>query len=423
MSAPPKFITKEGVRCLNPEYSVWQKSQKTQSVLPQAKNAATALPIVTSIQDQETNLPGTQVADTVKASIEMVQDEEVANQIGVAPEQIMANINRIFAKYEVPMGLLNKLMMLSDYQFVEMIVDDSGSMNSQSDAKFPTGQFMTRWQEVHSRILQMLEIMMYVPCPTIYLRFFNRQDVIELKRDNRENPEQFMQRACCSIGKCWQRTPSGTTPARERIAESLQRCQGQAMLRYFFCDGVPNGGALACREITQMLINRQNPQQNPFTFMSCTDVDEDTEWMKEAEEAAPYCAELDDYHSETSEVLHDQGNALPFNYGTYLIAQICGAFCPDDLDAFDESVPFAKRTIDNLLGYVTKIEEYKYYFDNMLAAQRSQSIDTQLDKLKHDYIPYWVSNFQYFAQASKSNDIPIVQQYRAAILQLKKSGC
>ena len=45
--------------------------------------------------------------------------------------------------------------------------------------------------------------------------------------------------------------------------------------------------------------------------MSCTNEDDQVEWMKDTEEKAPYCAEFDDYHDESREVLNDQGKAFP----------------------------------------------------------------------------------------------------------------
>lgn len=74
-----------------------------------------------------------------------------------------------------------------------------------------------------------------------------------------------------------------------------------------------------------------------MTFISCTNEDDQVEWMKDAEEVAPYCSESDDFHDEAAEVLRDQGPALPFSQGFHLVAQLVAAMNPDDLDAMDES--------------------------------------------------------------------------------------
>ena len=48
---------------------------------------------------------------------------------------------------------------------------------------------------------------------------------------------------------------------------------------------------------------------------------------------------------------------------------------PEDLDAMDESVPFTKFTLDNLLGIVHNEASYKHYFDCYEQAQRERKIE------------------------------------------------
>jgi hypothetical protein len=81
------------------------------------------------------------------------------------------------------------------------------------------------------------------------------------------------------------------------------------------------------------------------------------------EEAAPFTAEIDDYIAEKAEVLNDQGPAFPYTRGLWLVSQLVAAVNPHDLDAMDESLPFSKYTLDELLGRKHTDEEYKYYFD------------------------------------------------------------
>ena len=431
LDAPPKFVQDaSGVRKLNPAWTQWKQRNDAQqpgastrvTFVPTTLNAATALPIVTSIADQQQHLKGSRAADSVVASAEMMQDEDIAAQVGLDPSQTMASLSRIFAKYEVPMGLLNKLLGLSDFEFAEMIVDDSGSMNQNTDSKDAQGRDMTRWQEVHTRIVQMFEILAYVPAPPIYVRFLNRADIIECKHAPGEKPEVFLQRVLATLQKAWAVGPAGTTPAKERIAESLARCPGKAMLRYFFGDGAPNGGKSSCHEITQMLIHRPNPEKSPFSFISCTNEDDQVEWMKECEEAAPFCSEFDDFVDEAREVLKDQGKAFPYTFGMHLVCQLVAAFNPDDLDALDESVPFTKMTLDNMQGYACSPQEYDYYFGSFLEAQATQTVESVLDKFKKDYLNVWRQNVEHFRQAPIARMIPCVQQYHAQLSEIKRRG-
>lgn len=63
-------------------------------------------------------------------------------------------------------------------------------------------------------------------------------------------------------------------------------------------------------------------------FFVFTEKDEDVEWMKELEEVAPYASEYDDYVTEKGEVLRDQGDAMPFTKGFYMIGQLVLSFNP-----------------------------------------------------------------------------------------------
>ena len=174
------------------------------------------------------------------------------------------------------------------------------------------------------------------------------------------------------------------------------------------------GGEKAQKAIIELLKNRPNPSGNPVTFMSCTNVDTDVEWMKDAEEVAPYCSESDDFVDEAAEVMRDQGAALPYTRGFHLICQLVAAMNPEDLDAMDESVPFTKATLDNLLGIQTNEESYRQYFNEFVKAQRARKIETKSDKLKKSM--EW--NYDDFRRAPSSAQIPAVQQFRQQVTEM-----
>ena len=44
------------------------------------------------------------------------------------PGGMIDQLGELVTKYETPIGLIEKLMMISEYQSLEFIVDDSGSM-------------------------------------------------------------------------------------------------------------------------------------------------------------------------------------------------------------------------------------------------------------------------------------------------------
>merc|ERR1719162_2678923 len=156
-------------------------------------------------------------------------------------------------------------------------------------------------------------------------------------------------------------------------------------------------------------MNRTNPAQNPITFLSCTGEDEEVEWMK-------------DFGDESREVLGDQGEALPYTRGFWLICQLVAAMNPDDLDAMDESVPFTKQTLDNLLGIQHNEQSYRYYFDCFIKNQQKRTIGIDnltgrqkaSDVLKKN--TRW--NYQEFLKAPVAKHIPLVQQFTRQMAQV-----
>lgn len=423
MTPPKKYIKINGVMKMNPAYKAWKDSQvaQTTGVVPLAAampTNANALPVVSSMEDHmklnedlNANIP---LAESTDATIEMMQEPEISLEAGMQPDEMVDQLGSVLEKYEVPMGLMNKLMMLSEYASLEFIIDDSGSMQMNSDTINPiTRKHNTRWEEAHQRLKEMIEILAYVPFNQIGIEFLNRKDRVTLKR-NGMTPDVFLQGAVEQIDAQFARGPSGTTPALEKLQESFLRGQGVSIARYFFGDGLPNGGRRAISEIVRIVRNRQEPAMNPLTFISCTNEDEAVEWMKDCEEVAPFCSESDDFGDESREVLEDQGEALPYTRGFWLICQLVAAMNPDDLDAMDESVPFTKNTLDNLLGIKHNEESYRYYFDAFVRNQQNRSGYSETDRLKKS--TRW--NYQDFLRAAVAKDIPAVQQFNSQMARI-----
>jgi hypothetical protein len=436
MAAPKKYVKINGLMKLNPEYKKWTASQQGSPqpggvYIPTTTvgNSDQALPIVSSMEDhamlnEASTMSGGKefpLSESTDATIEMMQEPEISVEAGMTPDTMVDELGSIMNKYEVPMGLMNKLMMLSEFESLEFLIDDSGSMTMLSDTVNPTTKRPnTRWQEAQSRLKEMIEILAYVPFTQIDITFLNRRDHVTLTRNGRD-PKSFLADAYQKIDQVFARGPSGTTPALEKLQDSLINGQGKNIARWFFGDGKPNGGVRAQEEITRILVARQNPEGNPMTFMSCTNEDAEVEWMKDAEEVAPYCSESDDFGDEAREVLRDQGAALPYSKGFHLICQLVAAMNPDDLDAMDESVPFTKATLDNLLGIQQDEASYRHYFDCFTEAQRMRVVENnddgtpkQSDSLKKSV--KW--NFQDFLAAPVASHIPQVKDVKAQLARL-----
>ena len=423
----PKYVKKSnGVHAYNPAWKPATGGADQEIQLPPFQNQATALPVVSAPmeddkyhyfpEDEEIVIaPSYQVA--VADYTQMVEDQEIVVNGTGGSADLLHDLNHVFAKYEVPAGMLSKLLLLKNFEIGEIIVDDSGSMSAYTDAKGPKGEIITRWVEAKYNIFRMFEVMAYVIVPVFYVKFLNRQVVLEFKKESGETPDSYIARVKRELEEVFIHSPAGTTPARERIQESLGRYTGQRVLRYFLGDGVPNGGPQACRQIEQLLLHRANPADNPFTFISCTNEDSAVEWMKECEEIAPFCSEFDDFSDESREILRDQGKAFPYSFGLHLVGQLVAAFCPHDLDAMDESVPFTKQTLDSLLGYQSSPQEYRYYFDSFLEAQRKlYSRATYENALERNFaLGDLPALYSAFLSSALANDIPKVQQYKQSL--------
>lgn len=433
--APPKkYVTIMGITKLNPEYQKWQAAhgqQGTTALHPEA-----ALPVVSNMDDvaewQEARIQGgcqaAPLAAETEATINRMQETQYGQRVGLSdPGAAVDNLGRIFAKHEAPMGLMKKLMALTEYSELEFIVDDSGSMGMDSVVQGANGRLLSRWAEAHGRIREMIEILAYVPTPPITIRFLNLSETATFQHQQGEPPESFIQRAYQQIDNLFfpsdpraPSRPNGSTPILRTLQQSFTRAGGRPVARYLFCDGEPSG-INEKEEITKMLKSRPNPRGTPITFLSCSNQPQEVEWMKEAEEIADYAAEYDNLRAEQQEVARDQGPALPFTKGFWLVGQLVGAMNPDDLDAMDESAPLTKYTLDNILGLQSSNEDYGRYFQGFLQAQRSRRVDDDMDKFKKSF--QWDHHFQEFLRPNAvAKDLDIVRRFNDQLKRIADPG-
>ncbi|CAJ1960077.1 unnamed protein product, partial [Cylindrotheca closterium] len=147
----------EGI-CL-PEYQEWQQEERSVESMPSKRpRSSISLPIVSKMADHEkindviaarekTN--GIRLAESSAAAMEMIkEDSEISENIGMTPDTMLNELGAVLSKYEVPMGLMNKLMMLSEFEVLKFMIDDAGSMalcdsNMRGSIKAP----LSRWNE------------------------------------------------------------------------------------------------------------------------------------------------------------------------------------------------------------------------------------------------------------------------------------
>ena len=243
--APPKYTKVNGVTKLNPDWKKWKEVQNangqpaTTTLSPKK-----ALPVVTNLEDHKllceaSVAKGGQeipLAEATIATMEIMQEPEIAMEAGMQADQVLDQLGQVLNKYEVPMGLMNKLMVLSEYDYLEFMIDDSGSMNAVSDTlDARTRKPQSRWQEAQTRLKSMLEILAYVPFQEIQVCFLNRSQRLSLVRHGR-SPQEFLNDACRQVDQVFLQSPAGTTPVLDRIYESLARGDGRNVSRYLFCE-------------------------------------------------------------------------------------------------------------------------------------------------------------------------------------------
>jgi hypothetical protein len=405
VGGPVKYLAdSSGVRRLNPAYVA---DPSVACTIPNSIDVTVALPVLSSLAERAQHLPTSQLAATVTATVAAFEHPEVATEVQLPGRETMRRFGAMFEKYHAPMGLLNKLTLFTEWDAVEFIIDDSGSM------RFPglEGPPGTRWEELQLRLKQMLEILAHVPLPPITIRFLNVTKVVLIARKPEETPRELVQRCMAKVDKhLGKMTPRRGTPAFEAISESLERNPGKAVARYFFGDGCPKGGARGELGITRLLTLRANPHRNPFTFVSFTPDLIETKWMKDAAASAPFCASYDSLAVKAADVRAMHGAAFPYTMGVYLIGQLVGVLCPDDLAALDESVPLTKTTLQNILGYQVSPAEYKHYFDHFIAAQQRLRVSTPLDSIRRRMD--WARLHATFMLTPLARNIPEVMEYK-----------
>jgi hypothetical protein len=452
--APDKYIVKNGVKKMNPEYKQWQKSQNASLPLGDEDRVPKqiaeysqpdALAIISTPEDHTaavrlSDMNGVMVCHAAQAVTDTQEIfAEEAHHFGVKGldgEELLTGLYEKFAAWQIPRGFVNKLAltMKSDSDPCPdepkriYLQDDSGSMNEPSDITDDAGRNQTRFQEAEQRILSHLEFLAFVPnTGKIQIRFLNRPDVVTLNRPLGQSPEDFLAESRLEIRAAFSRAPTkfDLTPIASKLGELIDNRKGKQSITLLF-DGEPRDGytdkEVMINQMRDKVMMRPDPHDCPITFLSCTNDAKEVEWAKELEEVAPFCAEYDDFKSEVAEVERDQGKALPYSPGMKIISEIVGAECPHDLDKWDESVPMTQHTLEQTMGTDITKDEYKYYYQHFEKPNRDPATGKDKNQL-------WKTRFAEFAVTERDNphqplvaaDMPIVQQHqeqeRAALLQ------
>lgn len=349
-------------------------------------------------------------SETTESAIQSIRGLPTDRTIGLGSDAALEEIGRLFAKYEIPIGMIGKLLALQKFDLLEFIVDDSSSMDIPI-IKNPSPGCKKRWDEAQVRLKTMIEILAYIPTPTVVITFLNREMRIELERG--KDPDLFIDSAVKEIDRVFANPPYGSTPILAALNSSFRKNGNKSVARYFFGDGVPDGGKEEISAISKLVQNRENPERSPITFFPCSDKEKDIEWMEQVEESAPFCAGLDDYNSEKEEILKDQGAALPYSYGLYLVSSLVAAMNPRDLDALDESTPIRRSVLNEIYGIQYSEPQYRQYFDEFMRAQANSEIRLIKDEL-------WERSYHEFLHNPPEKVIEQEESFKARLKQSRK---
>ena len=118
MAAPKKYVKINGVMKLNPEYKRWKDAQSGGTPATTVAEPDIALPVVSSMDDHmklnEDIGQEIPLAESTNATIEMMQEPEISLEAGMQPDDMVDKLGAILGKYEVPMGLMNKVRMVQN---------------------------------------------------------------------------------------------------------------------------------------------------------------------------------------------------------------------------------------------------------------------------------------------------------------------
>ena len=287
---------------INPEY---QKETGTAPAPSSTPAGDKPLAIVSSMSDvgeastaqMESTGASLQLSQSTVASMEIMQDEDFTNQFGVSGgidgSDLLEGLTNYFIQFEIPVGLLNKLMALQFYN-INFIIDDSGSMRAPTDSMLSEAlpyvlrgqqpnphQPMTRWQEAENRLHCMMDVLAYIPTKPIVLSFLNAPNVITLPRTGL-GPEEFKRIAHEQISHAFATIEVRyKTPTHRVLSAAFQAASSRPdpTMHYLLTDGVPSDASVD--QVAQLIITRYRPDFNPLTLISCTNEDAEAQWMKE----------------------------------------------------------------------------------------------------------------------------------------------
>ncbi len=125
------------------------------------------------------------------------------------------------------------------------------------------------------------DIIAYIPTKGIQMTFMNTSTVLDFVQAGKA-PEAFQAEAHQKISEAFCHLSMGRTPTRRTLERGFRDAAVHGEIpttHYLLTDGCPSDCSVG--ELVKLINKRQNPERNPITLISCTNVDSECEWMKE----------------------------------------------------------------------------------------------------------------------------------------------
>ena len=134
--------------------------------------------------------------------------------------------------------------------------------------------------EAENRLHIMIDILAYIPVKHIQICFMNNVNTILILTHEGKTPEMFQQEYHQLLSTTFQSLRLGGTPTYATLQRGFQDAQhfDDPTSHYLLTDGVPTDASVG--RVSKLILNRSNPERNPLTLISCTNVDRECEWMK-----------------------------------------------------------------------------------------------------------------------------------------------
>lgn len=330
------------------------------------KDYQNSLAVVSRVKDMEA--AGAQLTDKTIASLETMQSAAYVAKFKVSkPMPTLADqIGEQFKRYNIPLGLVNDLIQAREF-IEEFLIDDSSSMEAVTDVPFAeaseyvkhkqgSNPNMTRWQEAEDRIHIAIDLISCVPTNGILMTSLNGRR-IQLEQAGR-TPEEFREYAHALVSAFFAAPPTGGTPSHAAVSARLKMAGPRSTM--FVTDGEAQDAKF--EQMLELFRDRANPARYPFVIATCTGNKKFSEEMEQIDKEAPFVAAIDDFKSESAQVLEKQGPGLQYSRGQWVLSHLVGAISQHYLDALDERMPITKYTLETVNGRKLTMAEYDLYF-------------------------------------------------------------